>query len=44
MPQTGLTIKQYADQVRERRPDLSNVDDDYLAREYLGYFPEHRDL
>jgi len=40
----NLTVKEYADIIRGRRPDLSNVEDDYLAREYLGYYPEHRDL
>ena len=40
----NLTVKEYADIIRGQRPDLSNIDDDYLAREYLGYYPEHRDL
>ena len=40
----NLTVKEYADIIRGQRPELSNVGDDYLAREYLGYYPEHRDL
>ncbi len=40
----GLTIKEYADIIRSRKPDLSNVQDDYLAREYLGYYPEQKEL
>ena len=42
--QKDITAKQYAASIRKQKPDLYTLDDDYLSRQYLEHYPEHRSL